>query len=418
LAALAVFPYQNRRPSNRKIYRLSNVDDLLFLSQRIPFPPDKGDKIRSFHILEHLAQRFRVHLGCFIDSNEDEKYIADLNGFCASVFAVGLSPATRIMRGAQAFISGTSITEARFHDRKMRDWIKTVLSERKIRNIFAFGSAMVPLVKAFEAHKVLDAVDVDSEKWRAYANGAGLLMRTVYAREARKVLELERSGVRAFNHSLFVSNAERDTFLHRAPEAFCRVRVMNNGVDVVSFDPAIPHTSPFPDGGYPIVFTGTMNYRPNIDAVTHFARAIFPLVLARGLSAQFWIVGAQPASAVTALENGITIRVTGAVPDVRPYLQHAACVVAPLAIARGVQNKVLEAMAMARPVVASPEAGEGISAVKNQEILVAKDDVAFANAICDVLTGAHAGIGAKARQRIIADYQWKDNLQILDTLFT
>jgi sugar transferase (PEP-CTERM/EpsH1 system associated) len=394
------------------------VDDLLFLSQRIPFPPDKGDKIRSFHALKHLAERFRIHLGCFIDDPADEKYVTDLNTLCASVHIARLSSATKMLRGLRAFATGTSITEARFIDPGMAQWVKRTVAGNSVRNIFAFGSAMVPLAENISARKVLDIVDVDSEKWRSYALDAAFPMSAIYAREAEKVLAMERRGATAFDHALFVSEAEVGVFLRRAPEAAGRASAMQNGVDTAYFDPAaVTGPSPFPVSAKSIVFTGTMNYRPNIDAVAHFARDVLPAVLSRTPDAQFWIVGAQPSRRVKALADGSAIHVTGAVPDIRPYLRYADCVVAPLAIARGVQNKVLEAMAMARPVVASTPAAEGISAKAGEDLVVA-DGPAFAAAACDVLAGRHGGLGERAQARVNADYRWASNLKILDILFS
>lgn len=394
------------------------MDDLLFLSQRIPFPPDKGDKIRSFHALKHLAERFRIHLGCFIDDPADEKYVAQLNALCASVHVARMPGATKMLRSLRAFTTGVSITEARFADPGMEQWIAKTVADNGIRNIFAFGSAMVPLAENISARKILDIVDVDSEKWRAYGLDARFPMSAVYAREADKVLAMERRGAAAFDHALFVSDAEVAVFLRCAPEAAGRASTMQNGVDTAYFDPAsVTAPSPIPAGAKSIVFTGTMNYRPNIDAVAHFARNVLPAVLARAPDAQFWIVGALPSAQVRALANGSTVHVTGAVPDIRPYLRFADCVVAPLGIARGVQNKVLEAMAMARPVVASTPAAEGISARAGEEIVVA-DGQAFAAAICDVLAGRHAGLGERARARVNADYRWASNLKILDILFS
>lgn len=394
------------------------VDDLLFLSQRIPFPPDKGDKIRSFHVLKHLAERFRIHLGCFIDDPDDEKYAEHLNTLCASIHVARLPPATKMLRALRAFASGTSITEARFLDGSMAEWIAKTVAGNKIRHAFAFGSAMVPLAEKISAQKILDIVDVDSEKWRAYAQDATFPMSAIYAREAEKVLAMERRGAASFDHSLFVSGAEVEVYLRRAPEAAGRVSAMQNGVDTAYFDPAAVNApSPFPVGTKSIVFTGTMNYRPNIDAAVHFARDILPAVLGTVPDAQFWIVGALPSAQVKTLSNGSTVHVTGSVPDIRPYLSHADCVVAPLAIARGVQNKVLEAMAMARPVVASMAAAEGISAQAGREIVVA-DEQAFATAVCDVLAGGQAQLGERARARVNADYRWASNLKVLDILFS
>lgn len=393
------------------------MEDLLFLSQRIPYPPDKGDKIRSFHILRHLAERYRVHLGCFFDDPKDERYIAPLRAVCAGVFAQPLPAGRKRIRALGAFARATSFSEACFRDARMTRWVAETLRANRITKAFVFSSAMAPYVCEKPMEKILDVVDVDSEKWRAYAAGSSWPKSWVYAREAAMLLSLERRSAALFDKSLFVSQAEADVFLARAPEAAGRVLAMGNGVDTDYFDPARKFQSPYGSEVEAVVFTGTMNYRPNIEAVTYFARAVLPGIRRRRPDAEFWIVGAGPTPAVNALA-GAGVKVTGQVEDVRPFLAHAACVVAPLKIARGVQNKVLEAMAMARPVVASPEAREGIDARPDDQLLIAGTSEAFGQAVCAVLAGNQPELGARARSYVLAHHGWRHNLELLDTLFS
>jgi sugar transferase (PEP-CTERM/EpsH1 system associated) len=238
----------------------------------------------------------------------------------------------------------------------------------------------------------------------------------LYAKEARALFALERRAALAFERSFFVSKAEADTFLKNAPEAAERVGYFHNGVDLDYFSPAQDFANPFGEDAMPIVFTGTMDYRPNVEAVVWFAESVFGNVRRTHPNAEFWIVGANPAPSVLKLAEAGGIRVTGRVPDVRPYLQHARCVVAPLHIARGVQNKVLEAMAMAKPVVATGAACEGISAVPGSELLLAEGAEPFAAAVASVLSGQARHIAQAARARVETDYQWTSNLQSLDGL--
>jgi glycosyltransferase involved in cell wall biosynthesis len=157
-----------------------------------------------------------------------------------------------------------------------------------------------------------------------------------------------------------------------------------------------------------------MDYRPNIEAVTFFAREVMPRLAALAPAPRFHIVGANPSPAVQALAELPRVHVTGSVPDTRPYLAHAAVAVAPLRIARGIQNKVLEAMAMARPVVASPEAYEGVHAVAGRDLLVADGAAAMAAAVAQVLAGEMPGLGTAARAAILAKHDWKATLRRLD----
>ncbi len=189
-----------------------------------------------------------------------------------------------------------------------------------------------------------------------------------------------------------------------------------NGVDAAHFDPDRPYADPYPAGVRALCYTGAMDYWPNIDAVSWFAERVMPLLTARASGLEFWIVGAKPAPAVERLARLPAVRVTGRVDDVRPYIAHAAAIVAPLQIARGVQNKVLEGMAMARPVVLTPQAGEGLDLVSGRDALVAADAPSFALRLGEVLDGRHPQLGARARQRVMADYQW--NFAHLDEIIS
>jgi sugar transferase (PEP-CTERM/EpsH1 system associated) len=193
-----------------------------------------------------------------------------------------------------------------------------------------------------------------------------------------------------------------------------KVGYLENGVDLDRFDPAESRFSPFGAYGQPIVFTGAMDYRPNIDAVLWFAAEIFPGIRHEHANAEFWIVGGNPSSTVRALSRKPGIFVTGAVPDVRPYLAHACCAVAPMRIARGVQNKVLEAMAMAKPVVLTPAALEGLHAAPDRDLLVASDPCAFARCVSEILSGCWYALGQEARACVEQKHRWAQNLSVLD----
>jgi sugar transferase (PEP-CTERM/EpsH1 system associated) len=241
-------------------------------------------------------------------------------------------------------------------------------------------------------------------------------MRQVWAREGKTLLELERRAAREFDHSIFVSEAEARHFADLAPETAPRVGWVDNGVDLDRFDPARETASPYGGSAPVIVFTGTMNYRPNIEAVAWFATEVMPLLRARDPAPQLHIVGANPAPAVTALAALPGVHVTGAVADIRPFIAHATVAVAPLRIARGIQNKVLEAMAMARPVVASPQAFEGVRAQPGRDLLVAEGAAEMAAQVAAVLDGGHPGLGAAARAAVAAGHDWSAALKRLDPL--
>ena len=298
----------------------------------------------------------------------------------------------------------------------MAAWVRQTLATTRPETIVISSSNMAPYVldlPGAAAQCVVDLVDVDSEKGRAYAAAGRLPMRWVNRREWRKVQALESRIARECRWCTFVSGPEAALFQSQHPDAASRIRAMSNGVDHAYFDPARATDAPY-DASLPTtVFTGTMDYPPNVDAVTWFATAILPRIQAVQPRAQFVIVGANPAPAVRALARDGVI-VTGRVADVRPYTAHATAVVAPMRIARGIQNKVLEAMAMARPVVLTSDALEGIDATPGTEVLLADTEEAFA-AAC--LGAAQAGeVGLAARRRVVAQYSWPAQLQALDAL--
>jgi sugar transferase (PEP-CTERM/EpsH1 system associated) len=395
------------------------MDDLLFLAHRMPYPPDKGEKIRAYHVLRHLARTFRIHLGCFADDRNDLKYAAHLREYCASVFVAPLDRKLALARGLAGLAIGGSLSESYFRNARMRHWVAETVARVRPANIFVYCSAMAPYAMPYaSSHRVLlDMVDVDSEKFRAYGANAAWPLSQLYAREARALFSLERRAAMTFERCFFVSGAEADTFLRAAPEAASRVGHFQNGVDLNYFDPTRDFANPFAPESAAIVFTGTMDYRPNVEAVEWFAGEVFPAVRRTYPNAQFWIVGSNPSPRVARLARMPGVHMTGRVPDVRPFLAHAACAVAPLHIARGLQNKMLEAMAMGKPVVATPAACQGLSAAAGRDVLLAETPPDFAQAVCSILRAGVHDLGVNARLRVEADYDWGRNLQVLDGYF-
>jgi len=389
------------------------VQDLVFLTQRIPYPPDKGDKIRSFHILQHLAKRYRIHLGCFIDDPHDERHVPRLKEYCASVLCVPIRKPVALARGLAHMARGKSLSEGYFKDPRMARWVDSTVARTAPKNVFVFCSSMAPYAFAYrkKCTTVMDMVDVDSEKWRAYAEGAPWPLRLLYAREAKAMLALEARAVLSFDRSFLASPAELRLFLSRAPQCAGRVGEFLNGVDAGYFDPHLTFDNPYSDGTDAVAFTGAMDYEPNVRAVVWYAHNVFAEIRRKKPRSEFWIVGANPSPHVAALARIDGIHVTGRVPDMRPYLRHADCVVAPLQIARGLQNKVLEAMAMDRTVVATAAAWQGLTSVPGKELFLAESSAEFAAAVLDVLEGKRRAEGARAR--VLADHQWSGNLDVL-----
>ncbi len=392
--------------------------ETLFLAHRIPFPPDRGDKIRTFHELKHLAGLGRVHLACLADDEEDA---ANLDGLREAIgpalgeVRVEVRHRSRVAAGARALLEGRPVSLTLFDSEELRRFVRRLLAGGRIGTVFAFSGQMAQFVPDdLRARFVMDFGDVDSAKFEAYGAEGGALA-LIHRREGKRLAAFERSVAARADVSLFVSDSEADLFRRRSGLAGSDIRSLQNGVDLDYYDPEaeFPRLEPSSpvgtgEGNSPlIVFTGQMDYAPNIDAVRWFAGEVMPLIP----KARFAIVGRKPPEAVLRLA-GPRILVTGAVPDVRAWLAAADAVAAPLRIARGIQNKVLEAMAMARPVVASPAAFEGIEAEPGRHLIVAETAEAQAEAISGLLGDPLRArlLGQAARRRMERHYRWEARL--------
>ena len=393
---------------------------LLFLVHRIPYPPTKGDKVRSYNLLKYLARRYRVHLGAFVDDAADFAHAPALRELCEECHLVRLNPALARVKSLIGLASGEPLTLPYYRSASMSRWVKQVLRATPVDGVLVFSSAMAQYVmSATGVNRVADLVDVDSDKWRQYAATQRWPYSAIYRRESRALLRYEREIANRFDATVFVSAAEAGLFRQLAPETADKVWHVNNGVDGDYFSPERTYADPYGGGERVLVFTGAMDYWPNVDAVVSFARGVFPAILRGSPGARFYIVGARPAAEVRRLAELPGVRVTGAVPDIRPYLAHAKLAVAPLRLARGVQNKVLEAMAMATPVLASPQAAEGIEARVGKELLVAAGETEFVREALRLLQRDSASaIGVAGRARALASYAWEGSLSRFERLLT
>lgn len=358
--------------------------DLLFLAHRAPSAPDRGDRIRSFHVLKHLAERARVHVVAF-----DEGHAPRPDLPLASWRVVPRTK-SRARAAAEALATGRPVSLAAFADPAMT---AAVARAGRTDATYVFSGQMAQYVRdGF----VMDFVDVDSAKFAQLAAGARGPRRWLLAREARLLAAYERDTAARASASLFVSESEAALFGQGS--------AVGNGIDADHFRPDA--VAPVAASRPLVVFTGQMDYPPNVEAVGWFTRDVLP-----HLHADFAIVGRAPTAAVRALA-GPNVVVTGEVADTRPWLAAASVCVAPLLLARGVQNKVLEAMAMARPVVATPAAAEGID---HRGAIHVAEPARFADAVAALL--AEPGtIGAEARARVLAGYCWTARLRPLDAL--
>jgi sugar transferase (PEP-CTERM/EpsH1 system associated) len=388
--------------------------DILFLAHRVPYPPDRGDKIRSWHILKALCEIADVHVAALCDDSRDMAHLRFLNRHAATV-AVFPRNMARDEAALMALLFGGSASVRAFANRDLRAYVQDVLHEQDIKTIFAFSGQMGQYVPSdFGTRRfVMDFVDMDSAKYAEWGRGnglAGLANRF----EARRLLAFETSTACRAHVSTFVSAAEADLFRETTGLSADKVQVLENGIDLAYYTPVAADIAA-PSAR--VVFTGQMDYAPNVDAVCDFVRDVWPLVCQARPDATLSIVGRKPTPQVLELASDRVI-VTGEVPDTRPWLADAAVVIAPLKLARGVQNKVLEAMAMARPVVASSAAAQGIDAVAGRDLLVVDAPDAQAAAIVHLLNNPadRTKVGLAARARMVERYGWEAQLAGLRAL--
>lgn len=386
------------------------MGDILFLSHRPPWPPTRGDSIRSWAVLNGLAERGRVHVVTFGDP--DDAALHDALARVAESHVVMRRPRLPVRAAASALVRGEPLSVAAFTSNVFARAVADRLRASPSTRTYAFSGQMAAYAPD---GAILDLVDVDSAKFDAYAAAApDPLRRALYTREGRTLSRFERRVAKRAASVLLISEAEADLWRERGGGG--RVRVMPNGIDTQHFDPALnlPRPPELPDRPV-ILFTGQMDYAPNVQAVTSFAREIMPRLA--GTGALFVIAGRSPTAAVRALA-GRDVLITGVVADTREWLAHADVVVAPLTIARGVQNKVLEALAMARATVVSTPALSGLSLTPDRELVLADGPEATAAAVRALLADPdrRRALGEAGRARVASDCGWSSQLSILDDL--
>jgi len=385
--------------------------NILYLCHRIPYPPDKGDKIRAFHQIRALARHHRVHLLTLADGAVPA--LAPLEELCERVEVFPVYRPAAYLRAARGVLRPQPLTLSFFSSAALRQRVEELASLRGPDAIVAYSSSMAPYVEPFtNTPAILDMVDVDSAKWEQYARFARLALRPVYALEAKRLRAYEASLARRFAKIVLATDRERSLYESFAPDA--RAVAIPNGVDFDHF-----HPLDLPKADHPLlVFTGQMDYFANVDGVVFFAREILPLLRRRHPDLEIMIVGRAPTPAVRALGELPGVSVTGAVGDVRPFLARAWVFVAPLRIAQGVQNKVLEAMAMDLPVVCSDRVLAGLADggfQHGRDLLAAplsEGAESFADCVTSLLDDAEARarLAECARQRLAVSYRWSTNL--------
>jgi polysaccharide biosynthesis protein PslH len=392
----------------------SNKPDVLFLAHRVPYPLDKGDRIRTFHILRFLARRAKVHLACLADEPVTEEAVAALTGICHRLHIVPLGHKTRLLRALGSLVCGRTITQGAFSSAGLRRVLLQWTKETKFHAAMASASSMAPYLRLRELANipaVLDLMDVDSEKWLDYSRARSWPLSWVFRTEGRRLRRLEQDMSHWARAVLLVSEAEADVF-----RSFCPwpgVHAVSNGVDLDYFQPQAE-----PPATQACVFVGALDYYPNVDAALWFCREVWPSIHQRQPQATFLLVGRRPAAAVQRLADIPGVEIVGQVPDVRPYLAKAAVAVVPLRIARGLQNKVLEAMAMGKAVVASPAALPALHTQPGVHLLAASSPQEWIGAVLDLLDNKalRGQLGTAGQQYVEEHHNWERCLEPLADL--
>ena len=385
---------------------------ILFLAQRVPYPPDRGDKITTYHEIRHLGRTHEVVVACLADGPDDLQHVDALRPLAAAIDAVALSHAGAHRRALAALMTGAPLTVAYFNQPQLHARVRARLQQQRFDAVLVYGSGMAQFVENVDhIPRIMQFADLDSQKWRQFARWSRPPSRWLYRLEARRLLRYERRLAARFEHSVVCTTAERKDFERLIPGR--PVTCVGNGIDLEYFAPR--HMAKQPNS---IVFTGIMDYLPNADAAVWFCRDVLPLIRARIPTATVTICGARPAPAVETLRQIPSVTVTGRVPDVRPFLRAASVAVVPLRMARGVQNKLLEAMAMGLPVVATSCAFNGVEAQPGVHALVADESEAFAAAVVRLLANdaLRTQLSQAARACMERNYRWETQLARLDAI--
>jgi sugar transferase (PEP-CTERM/EpsH1 system associated) len=385
---------------------------ILYVCRRVPFPPDRGDKIAAFNHIRRLAGHHELHVFCLGDGAADLDNISGLEAFAKSVTAAPVGELTIRLRALEALFTGQPLSVAALNEAKLHRAIRQKFAELRPDLIIVYSCNMAQFVNFFAGvPRIMHFGDLDSLKWRQYAERSTPPLQWIYSMEEKRLLAYERYIAHAFSHALVHTEFEKRDFQRLIPGI--PVAVVGNGVDLDYFRPSSETKRPAS-----MVFTGVMDYRPNVDAVVWFCNDILPRVQSEIPGANFTICGSRPVRAVRRLARRSGVTVTGWVPDARPYLDRAELFVAPLRMARGVQNKLLEALAMGLPCVASTTARRGTELADGAGILAADDPAEFARHVVDLLQddARRAEMARRARAAAEANYRWEAQLSRLDQI--
>ncbi len=386
---------------------------ILFVCHRLPFPPNRGGKIRPFYMIRHLSQRHSVVVASLAESERELQEGSGLQEYCAEVIAEVLPRSVRWAQACQAFLTNTPSSAAYFCSSRLHHRIQEALRKTDFDAIFVHCAFVAQYVTGLQnGLRILDFGDIDSAKWFDYSRWRAIPLSLGYGVEARKLRKYEKEMAKHFHRCTVTTQDELKEFQTLDVPIPCTI--IPNGVDGTYF-----HRSRQSQDSPVIVFLGRMDYFPNVDGMVYFVNRIFPAIRRNVPNAELRIIGSNPIRKIRNLAKVPGVSVTGYVPDVRAYLIDAAVAVAPLRIARGTQNKILESMAMGIPVVATPEAAKGIQAVPGRHLLVADRAEAFASQVVEVLQNAELrkDLSEAGRRQVESVHSWSLAMDALDSIW-
>ena len=391
---------------------------ILYLCHRIPYPPNKGDKIRSFNEIKFLSRTGIVDLITMADDPKDMKYTGELKQFCRKVMVFPLNKTVATLKGAASLMTGQSISQGYFYKKEFQKAVDSLTAAHNYDTLICFSSPMAEYV--FKSAKkmegladtlIMDFCDIDSDKWNQYAEKKTFPLNLLYRTEARRLLAFEKKINRKFHRSVFISEKEADLFKAQHSDAK-NIDIIPNGVDHTYFNPENAVTST--ENSLPVVaFFGAMDYYANVDGALWFVDKILPLIKKKIPEILFYIVGSNPDHRLKALTADLSIKVTGFVEDIRGYYANTKVCVIPLRIARGVQNKVLEAMSMAKAIVTTSPAVQGIEVYDGALLKIEDDSDSFAAQVICLLQDEllRKKMGQAARHHMIENFNWDHNME-------
>jgi len=396
----------------------------LYISQRVPFPPNKGEKIRTFHQIEYLLKKGHEISLCCPYTSESELVLFDQlkEQYSIDTKQVKLGPS--ILRYLSGIILGKPLSVSNFYNIKLQQTIDKLITEETFQNIICTSSSMAEYIFKSSAlptiekkpKLIMDFMDLDSDKWSQYSESSISLMKWVYQRESKLLAKYERKINNSFDHCFFISQAEVDLFCINA-DCTKKPLAIGNGMDNKTFTPAY---QPIDNSDPVFIFTGVMDYKPNIDSALWFANNVWPKIISKYPLSRFIVAGMNPVQSIQDLSLTKGIEVTGFVDDILPYYHQSDFFVAPLQIARGVQNKVLQAFSCGLPVISTSMGAEGIDYIEGENILIADTPDTFFERIEQLINDKvlYQTLKSNAITLIKEHYTWEAKLSSLDKLLT